>query len=242
MRFLPPLIGLLLAVLIPVLDAEAQRTKYKPSAYTRERWGRNNTNYSKSKAKFVCPIFDNSGYPYHGFGLKLGDPFALTYKFYPNKKYSFVLDFGKAASGLYSKYYAGLFETFLQDTLQNGESVEYFSHRVKSDIVAEFKILRNFDANKISNGLVFYVGAGVQLRSLEIEYNYFPSTGPTDPENIETTTRSRFTQGVEALIGIEYSYFSLPISAFMEIGTFTDVSKDPGYTRIQGGVGLRYIF
>jgi hypothetical protein len=237
-----PFIGLLLVVLAPILDAQAQRSKHKPSAYTRERWGHNNTRFSKSKAKIACPIFENSGYPYHGFGLKLGDPFALTYKFYPNKKYSFVIDFGKAASGLYSKYYAELFETFLQDTLQTGESVEYFSHKVKSDVVAEFKVLRNFDATKISNGLVFYVGLGVQLRSLEIEYNYFPSTGPADPENIEVTTRSRFTQGVDALIGIEYSYFSVPISAFMEVGTFTDVSKDPGYTRIQGGVGLRYIF
>jgi hypothetical protein len=113
---------------------------------------------------------------------------------------------------------------------------------VKSDIVAEFKILRNIDARKISNGLVFYFGLGMQLRSLEIEYNYFPSIGPDEPDNIESTTRSRFTQGVQGLIGIEYSYFSLPVSAFMEIGTYTDVGKDPGYTRIQGGVGLRYIF
>jgi hypothetical protein len=210
--------------------------------YTRDRFGFNNVRVSKAKAKIVCPIFESSGYPYHGIGLKLGDPFAVTYKFYPNKKYSFVVDFGKAASGLYSKYYGELFNTFLQDTLQPGESVEYFSHRVKSDIVGEFKVLYNIDATKISNGLIFYVGAGVQLRSLEIEYNYFPSLGTTDPENIETTQRSRFTQGIEALIGIEYSYFTLPVSAFMEIGMFTDLSKDPGWKKIQGGVGLRYIF
>ena len=198
--------------------------------------------FSRAKAKIACPIFDNSGYPYHGFGLKLGDPFALTYKYYPNKKYSFALDFGKAASGLYSKYYAGLFDTYREDTLQAGESVDYFSHNVKSDIVAELKVVKNIDATKISNGLVFYFGLGLQLRSLEIEYSYFPSTGPNDPEKIAATKRSRFTQGVESVIGIEYSYFSLPVSAFMEIGTFTDVSKDPGWTRIQGGVGLRYIF
>jgi len=44
------------------------------------------------------------------------------------------------------------------------------------------------------------------------------------------------------VLGFEYSYFSLPISAFIEIEWFTDVLLDPGYQRFQGGVGLRYVF
>ena len=43
-------------------------------------------------------------------------------------------------------------------------------------------------------------------------------------------------------MGIEYAYFSLPVSAFMELEYFTDMQTDPGYARIEGGVGLRYIF
>ena len=43
-----------------------------------------------NKARIMCPIFVNSRYPYQGIGFKLGDPFALTYKFYANKHFSFA--------------------------------------------------------------------------------------------------------------------------------------------------------
>ena len=62
-------------------------------------------NVSKSKASIMCPIFHESRYPYQGIGLKFGDPFALSYKFYPNKNWAFAADAGKVASGLYNKYY-----------------------------------------------------------------------------------------------------------------------------------------
>ena len=62
-----------------------------------------------AKAKTVCPIFENSKYPYHGIGVKLGDPFAITYKYYASKKFSIVADLGKASSGLYNRYFAEKF-------------------------------------------------------------------------------------------------------------------------------------
>jgi hypothetical protein len=52
----------------------------------------------------------------------------------------------------------------------------------------------------------------------------------------------RFTFGPVAIVGFEYSYFTLPVSAFIEVEWFTDALLDPGYNRFQGGVGLRYIF
>ncbi len=38
---------------------------------------------SHNKARIVCPIFEESQYPYQGIGFKVGDPFALTYNFIP---------------------------------------------------------------------------------------------------------------------------------------------------------------
>ena len=66
-----------------------------------------------NKARIICPIFEESRYPYQGIGFKLGDPFALTYKFYANKHFSFAADAGKAASGLYSRYYRDECSCFL---------------------------------------------------------------------------------------------------------------------------------
>jgi hypothetical protein len=48
--------------------------------------------------------------------------------------------------------------------------------------------------------------------------------------------------GPQVIIGIEYAYFQIPISAFMELEYFMDVQADPGWQRFEGGVGLRYIF
>ena len=46
--------------------------------------------------------------------------------------------------------------------------------------------------------------------------------------------RTRLTMGPQAVAGIEYAYFKIPISAFMELEYFTTISR-----RIQAGVVLK---
>lgn len=196
---------------------------------------------SRAKARIVCPIFHESKYPYQGIGFKLGDPFALTYKFYPNKNWAFAADVGKASSGLYNKYYRGLFPSYLPDTLQGEESIKYLAHTVTADLLIEAKFLYQWDASKISKGLQLYTGLGWQWRNTKIRYDYIYEDGFNDGK-FGHFSETRFTYGPTVILGFEYSYFSLPLSAFIEIEWFTDALLDPGYKRFQGGVGLRYIF
>jgi hypothetical protein len=185
----------------------------------------------------VCPIFDESGYPYTGIGVKLGDPFAITAKFYFNKHLALVADFGRSASALYSQYYTDLFDSYFPDP---ADTTNYFTHEVKNDFVGELKFLYHIDAQKLSPGLRFYTGIGWEARDLVIQYQY--EVVPPATPGFETHQRKRTTQGVQAIIGVEYANFSLPISAFMELEYYYDIVKDPGWTKLQGGVGLRYIF
>lgn len=206
--------------------------------------GYNSMKTKKVKAQLACPLLDNSQYPYHGIGLKLGDPFAVTYKFYLSKNFGIVVDFGKAASGLYNRYYREKFGEYINvDTAQNGQ-VSYLTHRVKADWVGELKFLWHFDAAKITPGLKVYFGVGPEVKMTEIEYKYvYTSENSSGNFNeLGTFTRKRNTFGPQVSLGIEYSYFQIPISAFMEIEMFNDVSLDPGWHRFEGGVGLRYIF
>ncbi|HEY9047414.1 MAG TPA: hypothetical protein VIN08_16020 [Ohtaekwangia sp.] len=216
------------------------------SSYTRERFNYNATRVRGNKAKIVCPVFDKSKYPYHGFGVKMGDPFALTYKYYPNKNFAIAADVGKPASGLYNRYFRQQFNTYQRDTLSQGAQVNYLTHTVKSDFIGELKLLYHIDAKFISPGLQFYVGAGWEWKYSKIRYDYVydepDNPNPNSNNRIGNFTVSRFTQGPQGVIGIEYSYFQLPISAFMELEYFTDVQLDPGWSRAEGGVGLRYIF
>lgn len=199
---------------------------------------------NSNKARIMCPIFESSRYPYQGIGIKLGDPFALTYKFYANKKFAFAADFGKAASGLYNKYYRDAFVTYLPDTLTKDQSINYLTHKVTSDWFLETKFLYQWDAEKISKGLQLYAGLGWQWRSTTIVYDYnFDDFSKNFSEGkFGKFEENRFTYGPVVLVGFEYSYFSLPLSAFIEVEMYTDALIDPGYQRFQGGVGIRYVF
>jgi len=217
---------------------EARHTTLKRSAKNR---GLRAPSISKAKSRVICPIFTQSQYPYQAIGLKLGDPVALSYKYYPNKNFSFGADLGKVASGLYSKYYRKAFASYLPDTLHGEQSIKYLSHRAIADWYLEAKFLYQWDATKISPGLQFYAGLGWQWRSTKLEYDYIYEDGLFENE-LGKFKKSRFTYGPSAIVGFEYSYFSLPMSAFIEIEWFTDALLDPGYNRFQGGVGLRYVF
>jgi hypothetical protein len=197
-----------------------------------------------NKARIICPVFEESRYPYQGIGVKLGDPFAIAYKFYANKHFSFAVDAGTAASGLYNKYYRGAFPSYLPDTLNSDQSISYLAHKATSDWFLETKFLYQWDAEKISKGLQLYAGAGWQWRNtvLEYDYNFNDQSNNQDDGKFGKFTETRFTYGPVFLVGFEYSYFSLPISAFIEVEIFTDALIDPGYQRFQGGVGLRYVF
>ena len=197
-----------------------------------------------NKARIMCPIFENSRYPYQGIGFKLGDPFALTYKFYANKHFSFAADVGKAATGLYNQYYREAFKTYLPDTLSKNQSIQYLAHKATSDLFVETKFLYQWDADKVSKGLQLYAGLGWQWRNtvLEYEYNVSDSKSNANDGKFGKFQETRFTYGPVMVLGFEYAYFTLPVSAFIEIELFTDALLDPGYQRFQGGVGLRYVF
>lgn len=237
MRFikiaLPQVLCLLLA-----FSAYAQRSvSGSQKTYTKSRTvnKHNPIRMSHSKRKVVCPVFEDNGFPYHGIGIKVGDPFAITYKYYASKHIAVAADFGRSASGLYSKYYSELFNEFQPETSS------YYSHKVKADWVAEAKILYQMGIEEISPGLQLYVGAGWEVRNLKIQYDYFAAADGVSSKPFRAEY-DRLTQGVQGVFGIEYSYFKLPLSAFMELEYYYDVVKDPGWAKIQGGVGLRYVF
>jgi hypothetical protein len=237
MRF-QKLIPLTMLCLLLAACCVAQRSNRK-NAYSKSKLGLRAPKVRGNKAKIICPVFEKSQYPYHGLGFKLGDPFALTYKYFPNQRFSFGVDVGKASSGLYNRYFRQKFEEYRAialDTISDNSSLSYSFHRLKRDFVFEAKVLYHIKGDKISPGLQVYFGGGWELKKSNIQYDFFYND---EFRNIE---RKRFTMGPQIVAGIEYAYFQLPISAFMEVEFFSDIQADPGWQRFEGGVGLRYIF
>jgi len=230
---------LLLAALIffgNPADAQVRRTK----TFDQRRYKKQKAPKSKKIAQ--CPLFENSTYPIQSVGAKIGDPFALTYKLYPFRNFALVIDAGSPSSGLYDAYNRGNFVEYLQyDTLGEGESIGYIDHEVKSDWMAEAKIVYHFSLAQLFKGLSVYSGAGWQYRTTEIQYDYMLFFGLNDDE-VGNFVVNRTYSGPVGVLGLEYSYFKIPMSAFVEVEVFRDIKQDPGWTRLQGGVGLRYVF
>lgn len=219
------------------------------SAYSQKRYKKSlNQTYGTQKhrpAKFrtnkktavICPTFVPSEYPYQGIGIKMGDPFAITYKLYATEVFAISIDGGIAAHGLYNKRYQDLF-----NTLPDIDSLTYITHEVLQDthLSAKFSIY-NFGP-EISDKLDYYISLGWQWRYVRIEYGYNETQNVTETQYF-TSTETLDYNGPEAGLGFEYSYFDLPLSAFVEATVMYDMTyNDPAYFRFQGGIGIRYIF
>jgi hypothetical protein len=193
-------------------------------------------------ARINGPVFQAHGYPYHSVGIKLGDPFALSYKFFASQKVSVALDFGKPSSGLYDRYFRDKFMMYsAADTFQSkSASVSYLTHKIKSDLTGEAKFLYHVDAPSISPGLQLYFGMGWAWRNTRLHYNYLYKN--VNEQSIGSFDRRRLTMGPVLVAGLEYAYFHIPLVAFIECEYFTDIQVDPGWNRFEGGIGFRYIF
>jgi len=191
---------------------------------------------TNKKAAVICPTFVPSEYPYQGIGFKIGDPFAITYKLYATETFAFAIDGGIAAYGLYKDRYTKLF-----NTLPEADTISYINHEVKQDthLSAKFSIY-NFGP-KFSK-LDYYVSVGWQFRYLQILYGFNQTISVTE-EKYGSFTKTLDYNGPEAGIGIEYSYFDLPLSAFVEAIWMYDMTHpEPMEINFQAGIGLRYIF
>jgi len=197
----------------------------------------NNPSLVREKAGSTVPVFDEAGYPYQGIGIKIGNPFAFTFKFYVSQRIALVADFGWTVSSLYKTYYDGLFDMYFPDP---ADTLSFISQKVQSDRVGELKLLYHFGANELPKGLKFYTGLGWQVRDTKLDFTY-TTKEPAEPEEL-TSPRRHQTQGATVTVGIEYANFDAPIAIFMEGVQFFDLSKDKGWTSFQGGVGIRYIF
>ena len=192
----------------------------------------------KSRAQLLCPGAPSSEYPYHGIGIKVGDPTALTYKLYIAENFAMAVDVGKTASGLYSRYYRDNFDQALDQ--QEAVSTNYLGHDVRHDWSLQGKILFQRDASSLLDGLQWYAGGGWQWRKTKIQYDYLHEVN-TNNSQVAYVQDSYLTFGPALSIGLEYVYADTPLAAFMEMEWYMDVVKTPGHGELMGGVGVRYL-
>jgi hypothetical protein len=175
----------------------------------------------------------------HHLGLRIGEPLSVTYKTYLNEQFSLEAMIGSAGANS-GQYYRRKFDSnkptpgaiYTGHSSSNGFSL-HLRGAYNEDISAEFDI--------VEGELYAYGGAGLQLRSVRIDYIYTNGAGSNAfiPLN---ESRTNIDLGPEGFIGSEYFFEDLPLSAFAELGLFMELLDRPGHIRLQGGIGARYLF
>lgn len=176
-----------------------------------------------------------------GAGIRLGEPFSLTYKDFIEDYLSFEVMLGSGGVNG-SNYYRRSFENnppvssavFSGYSARRGVSING-RLALHEDITDMFEITEGY--------LLGYAGAGVQLRTIQVNYSYFrPNPNPAPGGGIpEIEERSNLDLGPEAFVGAEYYFDEVPISVFAEIGVFLELIDRINF-RGQGGIGVRYLF
>lgn len=186
---------------------------------------------------FSIPILGYS--QEHHLGIRIGEPLALTYKTYINEQFSLEGMIGRAGANS-GQYYRKVFENN-----RPSPGAIYSSHSAAGSLSLNFRGAYNEDISSefnISEGALFaYGGAGVQIRSVGVDY-YYMAEYPTTSMIPLHEKRTNVDFGAEGFIGSEYFFDGLPMSVFAEVGLFLEILDRPGHVRLQGGIGARYLF
>ncbi|MCH7401039.1 hypothetical protein ACFOUP_01965 [Belliella kenyensis] len=174
-----------------------------------------------------------------GIGIRLGEPLSITYKKFLDGNIAIEGMFGRAGANS-AQYY---FRSF--DNNRPTSNAFYAGHSTGSSF--SFNVRGAYheditdDLNIDQGYLLAYAGAGLQLRSTRVDYTYTdPSVSPTGIFYRES--RRNIDIGPEIFGGSEYYFDDLPISIFAEIGLFMELLDRFGHVKLQGGIGVRYLF
>jgi hypothetical protein len=169
-------------------------------------------------------------------GVRLGEPFGLTYKNYLTRSSSFELGLGTGSTGWNGNYYQRSF-----DNKGRYNGYAYTSHSVDNTLYFQARYLRNYQVpvEGVEGRFDWYWGIGGMLKVARINY-YYQNELPPFPGY--TDSRTDIDIGPEGILGAEYRFEDLPITLFAEVSLMLEVADQFGSLRGFFGTGARYNF
>ena len=173
-----------------------------------------------------------SDYKY-GIGLKLGDPLAISGKYYFGKS-ALELNIGSSWTRWGGRDY---YYYYNKDNRYGSKGAFYGGSR-RSALAIQLHYLLNYKINlpDLPGKWNWYWGAGPQVRIGSYDILYRDAFG-----NIRRDTYTDVDFGADAVIGTEYFFKDIPLSLSLDINAFLEIVDElNGY--FQGGLGVRYNF
>jgi len=175
-----------------------------------------------------------------GIGVRLGEPYGITYKNYFSKLVAFEVVGGGSSGGLNANYIRREFLEF-----EGYEDNDYVAHDI--DYIIAFQVRMMFQKNltQYVDGLEWYAGLGAQFRYLAVTYTFRQPdpNGPT-PDSFDLLQEQQKFQswGPETFVGFEYPLVKNKLVTFAEATLFLDDFNNLENLRFMGGLGIRYHF
>lgn len=168
-----------------------------------------------------------------GVGIRIGDPFGITYKQYGSNNAALEFTLGTTSRNRHGAYYKDKFKS-----ISDFDRFNYSDHTVDYTLAVQGRYLLHysFPAN-VEGRLDWYWGVGAQLRLSNLEYAYFDES-----ESLNFDERTNFDLGPEGIIGMEYELEDFPIVGFGEFSLLGELVDQPLKFRLFAAMGVRYAF
>ncbi len=174
----------------------------------------------------------------NGVGLRLGDPFGISYKKYLSPTQAIEFIGGSSGNRWNASYYKKSF-----GRINRFDDFLYYNHGLDYTIGFSARYLNHKKFSEdLDGGLQWYYGVGLHLRFASVEYEYIRLEDIAEYQTADRFFEEHYNYdiGPEAIIGTEYTLYNAPITFFAEVSLFAEVVDNPLALRFYGAFGIRY--
>lgn len=171
-----------------------------------------------------------------GIGVKFNNPSGISVKKYFGN-HAIEVNIGRIKRwnhhlNYYMKYdFEHLNEDYFYDYLEVTER----------PVALQVHYLKHEEISKSFPGFSYYYGAGAQVRTGRYSYHYF-YYDQADTKIYGSGHKRYFGCGVDGVLGLDYTFRSVPFTLFVDMNVYVEAFNQPFYTQIRTGSGIRYNF
>jgi hypothetical protein len=176
-------------------------------------------------------------------GLRIGDPIGITFKTFRNEKTAFEFILATGGENWNGRYHE---ESFIHEYYKDVPDVEYQSSSQKNVLYFKARYLSHSQImwGEIPGTWEWFWGVGFVGKTAELEYQYNQYAVVDDKYytfKLESEVRD-YVFGPEGVVGVQYSFKDLPVTAGYEISLLTEFYDRVAVFRGFTALTFRYSF
>lgn len=176
-----------------------------------------------------------------GIGFRLGDPSGLTLKHYWSNK-ALEVSVGRSQFFTGNSFYNKQYQRWYDRRGYTYDKHEFLGYGTSVPISLQVHYLIQNPLGNV-NGLNWYFGFGGQARVASYRFSYrYKLPNDNDWIYVNDERVSNVDVGIDAVLGVEYTFPKAPVSLFVDGTVYMELFDDPFVFFLQPGTGVRFRF